>query len=333
MNDVDTMRTLRFHTYGSPSQVLQLDQAPIPFPGSGKVRVRVEACALNPADWALCQGLFPGSLPRGVGLDVAGTITAIGEEATGVSVGDRVFGAADYSGYASAGASDQAVLHHWASIPPGLGMIEAAALPMAIETASRYLAVLDLKPGQTLLVNGAGTMIGFAAVQIALLQGLRVIATAGARFSDQLRARGVFVTSYGAGLVDRLRALLPEPPDHVLDVAPVNMVPDAPSALPDLVTIAGGDPKRVLTVTDHAGAAATGARTGIENIKSVADVDMHWDKLDEYAHHAAAGRFSIPIARAFALEDWREALDISLSGHAGGKLILLIAPELLNESR
>lgn len=329
MSATNLMRTLRFHEYGEPSDVLRLEETSVPVAIAGTVAVKVKACGLNPADWALCRGLFPRDLPRGVGLDVSGVVTSVGDGVTGVTVGDRVFGPADYIRFPTAGASDYAVLSNWSSIPAKLGYIEAASLPLVVETACRYIAFIDPKPGEMLVVNGAGTMVGFAAVQIALLKGVNVLATAGSTFAEQLRAFGALVTPYGGGMVERIRAMLADVPDHILDVAPVNLTPGrAPSALLDLVEAAGGDPKRVVTVADFAGAAETGVRTGRENIKSIDDVVMYWDKLSEYAAYAAEGRFMIPIGGTFALDAWRQALDISLSGQSHGKLILLIGSEL-----
>lgn len=80
---------------------------------------------------------------------------------------------------------------------------------------------------------------------------------------------------------------------------------------------------RIITVADFEGAAKTGVRTGAENVKSEGGFRLRWDVLGEYGQLAADGRFSIPVARTFALEDWREALAISLAGRARGKLILL----------
>src|SRR5580693_2930619 len=91
-NDADAMRALRFHQHGEPAQVLRLDEdVPVPDPKPGHIRVRVHACGLNPADWALCRGLFATELPRGVGLDVSGTVEVVGEGVGAVGVGDRVF--------------------------------------------------------------------------------------------------------------------------------------------------------------------------------------------------------------------------------------------------
>jgi NADPH:quinone reductase-like Zn-dependent oxidoreductase len=323
------MQTLRFHQYGEPAQVLQLEQAAVPTPAGDRIRVRVHACGLNPADWALCAGLFAGDLPRGIGLDVSGTVDAIGEGVTAVRVGDRVLGAADYAGYPSAGAADYAVLNHWTPVPDGLDMVEAAALPMAVETAVRSLDWLGVAAGQTLLVNGAGTTVGFAAVQIALLRGAKVIATAGETFAGRLRALGAVVTPYGDGLVDRVREIVGGAPDLVFDSAPVNLLQrtaPADGVLADLVEIAGGDPRRVLTCVDFEGAAALGVRNGFgETPGGPGGAVLRHDAFGVYARLAAEGRFSVPIARTFALEDWRDALHISLSGHAHGKLMLLPA--------
>lgn len=73
------MRALRFHEYGAPLEVLRLEDVAPPAPGPGQLRVAVQACGLTPADWALCCGLFPGALPRGVGLEVSGAVDALGE--------------------------------------------------------------------------------------------------------------------------------------------------------------------------------------------------------------------------------------------------------------
>ncbi len=60
-SNTTTMKALRVHSYGDPTEVLHLDNVPIPMPGAGQVRVRVHACALNPADWAVCRDSFPTS--------------------------------------------------------------------------------------------------------------------------------------------------------------------------------------------------------------------------------------------------------------------------------
>ncbi|HVT69057.1 MAG TPA: alcohol dehydrogenase catalytic domain-containing protein, partial [Trebonia sp.] len=140
------MRTLRFHEYGGPGDVLRLEEAEVPRPGPGQVRVAVRVCGLTPADWALCGGLFGGDLPRGIGLEVAGTVDALGDGVTGVRAGDEVFGPGPFTG-PTAGASEYALLDIWFPRPEGLDPAHAAALPMAVETAYRGLEQLGVKEG------------------------------------------------------------------------------------------------------------------------------------------------------------------------------------------
>ncbi len=309
------MRTVRFREYGEPGDVLHLEETAVPVPEPGRVRVAVHACGLAPADWALCRGLFPGRLPRGIGCDVSGIVDAVGEGVTDVAIGDRVFGTADWANCPSAGAADHAIMDHWFAVPVGLDLTKAAALPMALDTAYLHLTALGLTPGQTILINGAGGTIGFAAVQIALRRGLRVIATAGDTYAQRLRDLGAAVTGYGDGLVQRVKAINEDPVDLVLDTAPVG------GALPDLVEIAGGDPSRVLTISDVEAAPQLGVR---DTFHEVPDLLSHrFEAFPEFARRAADGTFSVPIARTFPLEDWRAALEISLTGHARGKLLLL----------
>lgn len=312
-----TMRTVRFHEYGEPADVLRLETAPVPEPGPGRIRVAVHACGLAPADWALCRGLFPGDLPRGIGCDVAGIVEAVGADVAGVTVGDRVFGTADYAGQPSAGAADHAIMNHWFAVPDGLDLIEAAALPMALSTAYWHLARLGLSPGRTLLVNGAGTTIGFAAVQIALHRGLKVIATAGETFAARLKDLGATVTAYGGGLPERVAALDEGSVDVVFDTAP------AGGALPDLVRIAGGDPQRVLTCSDPAAAPALGVRDSFHEDPAAFTDEARFGHFPEFAQLAAEDRFTVPVSGTFPLGEWRTALEISQSGQARGKLLLL----------
>jgi NADPH:quinone reductase-like Zn-dependent oxidoreductase len=308
-----TMRSLRFHEYGDPSEVLRLETVPVPEPGPGQILVAVYACGLAPADWALCEGLFAGALPRGVGIDVSGRVHAVGAGVPGVVVGDLVLGNTDWRGMSSAGASDYTIMDRWTPLPDGLDFTQAAALPMAVDTAYLHLTLLGLEPGKTILVNGAGSTIGYAAVQIALLRGMRVVATAGKTYGQSLRDLGAEVTSYGDGMVERVQALGAGPIDVVLDTAPVG------GALPDLIDIADGEPQRVLTCgASIAEALELGARDSFHEMRPEGI-----DALPEFAQLAAEGRFSIPIAGAFPLEDWRRALEISKSGSARGKLLLL----------
>jgi NADPH:quinone reductase-like Zn-dependent oxidoreductase len=307
------MKSLRVHSYGEPATVLQVDIVPVPEPQPGQVRIRAHACAFNPADWAVCQGFIPLPPPRGIGFDVAGTVDAIGNGVAGVSIGEPVFGVPDYIHYQTAGASEYAVLKVWYPVPKGLDLPHAAALPMAVETATRSIDLLGLTKGQTIVINGGGTMTGFAAVQIALLRGARVIATAGQTFAHRLMTLGAEVTPYGDGMVQRVRQIVGGNADFALQAARVKGV------LPDLVEIVGSDPSRVMSFSDFdeggIGVRTTGREKGVVH---------RYDVLGDYARLAAERRFIIPIARTFTWGDWQEAVTISMSGHAHGKLILIM---------
>ncbi len=307
-----SMKTLRLHGYGEWADVLRLEDAPVPSPRADQIRVRVHACALNPMDWVLCLGFMPGTLPRGIGLDVSGTVDAVGEDVTNVRIGDLVFGVPDYLGYPTAGASEYAIMAFWAPVPDGLGLNEAASLPMVVETAVRCLDLLGLSSGQTTLINGGGTMVGFAAVQIALMRGAHVIATAGDTFASRLRDLGAKVTPYGDGMVERVRDIAGRPPDLVLHAAL------APNVLPDLIKIVDGEARRVMSITDFDEGGLGVRTTGREP-----DLVPRYDVLGHFARLAAEGRFTVPVARTFGMEDWRTALELSHGGHAHGKLLIL----------
>jgi NADPH:quinone reductase-like Zn-dependent oxidoreductase len=188
------MRALQYDRLGEAADVLSLNEVPEPHPGPEQIRVRVHACGINPADWALCQGLFPGELPRGIGLEVSGTVEEVGSAVSGVAVGGVVLGPAPYDA-PTAGAADLAVLTEWTPVPDGLDLHLAASLPMAAATVTSSLDGLDVGAGQLVLVHGAGSMMGFVAVQLAQVRGARVIATAGTTRAADLKALGVEVTS------------------------------------------------------------------------------------------------------------------------------------------
>jgi NADPH:quinone reductase-like Zn-dependent oxidoreductase len=310
----DTMRTVRLHEYGEPGEVLHLETVPVPDPGAGRVRITVHACGLNPADWRLCRGQFPGQLPRGIGSDVSGIVDAVGEGVTDVTVGDLMFGTADWANGETAGASDYAITDHWFAVPAGLDLTEAAALPTALAAAYLHLIQLGLSADQTVLIHGAGGTVGFAAVQIALIRGARVIATAGDTYAQRLREFGAEVTPYGDGMVERVLALSGSPVDIVLDASPIG------GSLPDLVALAGGDPKRVMTISDFEAAHDLGVRDGFHEDDTGHD---RYEAFPEFAQLAADGQFVVPVARTFPLEDWWTAAETSLSGHPHGKILLL----------
>lgn len=305
---------VHFSSYGDPADVLREERIEVADPPPARVRVRVAAVGLNPADWALCRGLMAGNLPRGIGYDVAGVVDAVGDGVADVREGDRVFGTADFAGQPSAGVAEVAILDSWYSVPEGLELADAATLPMAVQTAVWTLDAMDIKPESTLLVSGAGTVVGFAAVQIALRKGARVVATAGPTFSDQLESMGALVTSYDKGMAERVRELAGGPVDNVFDASP----PAAGSMRELLSTVE--DPARVMTISNHSDARQMGARVNLDHLGRRVPASNF---MPEYAQLAADDQFRIPISRTYPLSAWRDGVRLSMSGQPYGKVILV----------
>jgi NADPH:quinone reductase-like Zn-dependent oxidoreductase len=177
-------------------------------------------------------------------------------------------------------------------------------------TASHGLDGLGVHGGETVLVHGAGSTVGYAAVQMAIHRGARVIATAGKTYAAALRAAGAEVTDYGDGMVERVIDIAGGPVDLALDAAPIS------DALPSLVNIVKA-PENVLTLSDLSAAERLGVRFEFDE-----DALPSYDVLGGYAQLASERRFTVPVARTFSLEDWRTAAELSQSG---GKLVLEIS--------
>jgi len=305
------VKAARFSRFGGP-EVLEIVDLPDPHPGPGQVRIAVRAAGVNPSDWKKREGLMDPELPQTMGYEAAGVVDELGEGVADVAVGDRVFGLSDEG----AAQAELAVLSFYAPIPPSLDFAGAAALPAAVETATRALDQLGVGAGagrgSTLLVNGASGSVGSAAVQLALARGVRVIGTASPASHDYLRSLGAEPVAYGEGLAGRVRALAPDGVDAALDVA-------GSGVLPELIELAGG-PEHVVTIADFAGAQEHGVRF------SSGDAGRAVHALAEIGELIESGRFSLPVARTFPLAEIAQAHRVGEDGHLRGKLVLVVGP-------
>lgn len=299
------MKAVRFSQFGGP-EVLQIVDLPDPHPGPGQVRIAVRAAGVNPSDWKKREGLMDPVLPQTLGYEAAGVVDELGEGVADVAVGDRVFGFSAEGG----AQAELAVLSSYAPVPPSLDFPGAAALPAAIETATRALDQLGVGNHSTLLINGASGSVGSAAAQLAVARGARVIGTASPARHDYLRSLGAEPVAYGTGLAGRVRALAPDGVDLALDVA-------GSGVLPELIGLAGGA-GHVITVADFAGAQEHGVRF------SRGDDGRAVHALGEIGELIESGRFSLPVARAFPLVEVAEAHRVSEQGQVRGKLVLLV---------
>jgi NADPH:quinone reductase-like Zn-dependent oxidoreductase len=299
------MKAARFDRFGGP-EVLEIVDLPDPHPGPGEIRIAVRAAGVNPSDWKKRQGLMDPELPQTLGHEAAGIVDELGEGVEDVAVGDRVFGLSAEG----AAQAELAVLSFYAPIPPSLDFAGAAALPAAIETATRALDQLGVGNGDALLINGASGSVGSAAVQLAVARGARVIGTGGPSNHEYLRSLGAEPVAYGEGMAERVRALAPRGGDLALDVA-------GSGVLPELIDLAGGA-EHVITVADFAGAQEHGVRF------SRGDAGRAVHVLGEIGELIEAGRFSLPVARTFPLADIAEAHRAGEEGRVRGKLVLLV---------
>ncbi|MBE8519594.1 NADP-dependent oxidoreductase [Amycolatopsis sp. H6(2020)] len=226
------MKAVRFHEYGAPD-VLRYEDVEQPTPGAGQVRVRVAATSFNSIDASVragnMRGPMPVVLPHTPGRDVAGTVDALGEGVDGFEAGAAVVG---FLPMTDDGASAEYVLapaEVLTSAPKSVGLPDAAALPLVGLTA--YQALFDhgkLAAGQRVLINGAGGAVGGYAVQLAKNAGAHVIATAGPRSADAVKAADEVIDHTTTDVT----AAVTEPVDVVLNLAPV-----APEQLAALVTV------------------------------------------------------------------------------------------------
>jgi NADPH:quinone reductase len=159
------------------NEVVSLEERPDPVPNGSEVLVTVRYAGLNPADLAQRAGRYPappGSPADVPGLEVAGTVTAVGPTAREHAVGDRVFGIVGGGGLA-----DRVVVHerHVTAVPDALDEVAAAAVPEVFITAhDAVLGQAALRPGELLVVNGANGGVGTAGVQLGAAMGARVLA-------------------------------------------------------------------------------------------------------------------------------------------------------------
>ncbi len=163
---------------GGP-RVLQVNEIPAPIPTATQLLVDVHATALNRADLIQRRGGYPP--PPGeseiLGLEIAGTVAAVGRAVEGVSEGDRVFGLVGGGGYA-----EQAVIDYRMAmpIPDEWSFEEAAAVPEVFFTANENIFTLgELEEGETILIHAGGSGVGTAGIQISHRAGANVFVTAG----------------------------------------------------------------------------------------------------------------------------------------------------------
>jgi NADPH:quinone reductase-like Zn-dependent oxidoreductase len=310
-----TMKAYRLHSYGGP-ETYTLDEVPTPKPGKGQVLVAVSTVAVNPFDWKLREGylknFMPLPLPTILGIDVVGTVAALGEGSSRFKVGDRVMTMSRALGaHAEYIAVDETIL---ARVPKSLSDEEAATLPAPTLTAWTVLhAAGEVRPGMKILIHGASGVTGAFAVQYAKAAGAEVIGTASAKNRD-------YVLSLGADkFIDYQTEKFEEQVknadlvfDFVLNGDDRNTTGRSWSVLkPNGAFVTVADPMSIM-----GGKIPPGKRGFFPQVLPDAAI------LEKLAQQVADKKIKSKIAQVFPRKDLVKAMEINKAGGTAGRLIV-----------
>ncbi|MGD6980328.1 MULTISPECIES: NADP-dependent oxidoreductase [Citricoccus] len=297
-------KVLVFTDFGGPENQ-ELIEREVPRPRPGQVVIRVKAAGVNPADAKMRQGLFgrKRTLPSPMGLEASGVITAVGEGVEDFAVGDEVLGLPVRGEGTFA---EHAVLDAARTVakPPEISFVEAATIPVAGTVAYDVTHQVELEPGQSLLILGAGGGVGLMAAQIGAAHRFRVIGVASASKKELVESTGATFVESGDGVVDRVREIAPEGVDLVVDLV-------GGQALRGIAPVAK-DPGHVLTTVDPELAGelgGSGVRRTREALAKVTGLFQH-------------GLIDPHVGRRFSLAEARAAMAAVEGGHAAGKVVI-----------
>lgn len=308
------MRGVGFTSYGGP-EVLGLVDLPDPEPGNGEIRIRVAAATVNPADTLFRSGglaaVVTGEPPYVAGLELAGTVDAVGPGAHW-RPGDRVAAMTRFIPTGRGAHAELVVVHDesTAAIPEGLGLVEAATLPMNGLTVRLALDTLALAPGDWVAVSGAAGAVGGYATQMAVAEGLRVVGIASAADEELVRGLGAeaFVRR-GPEAAAGIRDLVPAGVDGLVDAANVG------GPLLPAVRDAG----RVVALRAFDGAPVRGITVELISVRSYL---REAGKLGTVMELAGAGALSPRVAATYRPSQAAEAHRRLEAGGVRGRLVL-----------
>ncbi|NQW90314.1 NADP-dependent oxidoreductase [Curtobacterium sp. VKM Ac-2861] len=308
------MQAVQFHEVGGP-EVLQYGEVEQPTPAAGQVRLRVAASAYNAADNGMRAGFLPIpiQLPHIPGYDVSGTVDAIAEGVTGLTVGDAVIAFLPMDRDGGAAESVVAPAEAVVAAPTSIPLADAAALPSVALTA--WQALFDdgrLTAGQRLLVVGAGGVVGKYAVQLAKRAGAHVIATASPRSADAVRAAGAdqVIDHTDVDLLDALDGQV----DVLLNLAPIE--PEQFAA--DVAAVRDGG----VVVSTTAFMATPGDESRGVRAATVF-VLPNRERLTELVALVDAGALTVEVTRRIPLADLPALHAEGAAGRIVGKVIVL----------
>lgn len=296
------MRVAEVTAFGGP-EVLRPGERPDPEPGPGEMLVEIRATTVNPTDLATRDGSSRRRMPDleppfVLGWDLAGTVPATGDRVVGMIPFARIGGRV--GAYAERAAVDPSWL---APLPDGVPLEEAATLPLNALTARQSLDLLGLAAGDALLVTGASGGVGGYAVQLAVADGLRVIAVAGRDDDDwvaSLGAHEVLARDADLAAIDQV--------DGVLDAVPLGPAAST-GALRD-----GG----MAVFTRPPNPPEPDRDIRFETIL----VEPDQATLTRLAEELAAGRLRTRVAQVLPLEEAARGHELAEAGGLHGKVVL-----------
>lgn len=309
---------------------LELREVSPPRAAAGEVLIRVHAASVNFPDGLMIAGRYQNAypVPFTPGQEVSGVVEALGDGVSEISVGDRVAAFTGCGGFAE-----------YVAVPAGsvirladtVDLDEAAAFTSAYGTTHHaYRQRAELKPGETVLVLGAGGGVGLAAVELGKLLGARVIAAASTDLKlDLARARGAdHLINYGTGdLRKQLKAITEQGPDVVYDPIGGALTEQAFRSIAWkgrylVIGFASGTiPSLPLNLALLKGASATGVFFGAFMEK---EPQRHRENLRELFGWFADGKLKPHIGQRFSLSEVPRAIRLMQEGGALGKLIILM---------
>ncbi|MEO9249347.1 NADP-dependent oxidoreductase [Citricoccus sp. NPDC079358] len=297
-------KVLVFTDYGGPEHQ-ELIEREVPEPGPGEIVIQVMAAGVNPADAKMRQGLFgtKRTLPSPMGLEASGIVTAVGEGVEAFAVGNEVLGS---PAKGQGTFAEHAVLNAAKTVakPEEISFVDAAAIPVAGTAAYDVTHQVELEPGQSLLILGAGGGVGLMAAQIGTVHQYRVIGVASASKRELVESTGATFVESGDGAADRVREVAPEGVDLVVDLV-------GGQALRDIAPVAK-DPKNVITTADPATAEELGG----------AGVKRTQEALEKITGVIQYGLVDPNVGQRFSLADAQEAMAAVEGGHTAGKVVI-----------
>ena len=309
------MKAVGLTEFGGP-EVLGVLDLPVPEPGPGEIRIRVHAAAVNPVDALVRRGVAfvaDAEPPYVPGMDAAGVIERRGPGVeTDLVVGERVMAVVVVSGTHGAYAEHLVVpAESVVRVPAGTTEVEAATLPMNGLTARMALDLLELPAGATIAVTGAAGAVGGYAVQLAKVDGFRVIADAAPKDEQLVRDLGAdVVLPRGTDFPELVLKEVPDGVDGLVDTAGVAEL--AVHAVRDggrVATSVGG-----VRVPEERG--ITGRHTFVPQYARARA------ELDRLRQLAEEGRLTPRVAQSLPVEQAAEAHRLMEAGGLRGRVVL-----------